>query len=963
MQQQQTLNEEAIFQIARRIQPPEALAAYLEQACGADQSLHARVLALLGSPGDADQFLEAPPSIFQMDSAATMDQTLVEKPGTQIGPYKLLEQIGEGGMGAVYVAEQKEPVRRKVALKVIKPGMDTRQVVARFEAERQALAMMNHPNIAKVLDAGATEAGRPYFVMELVKGLPITEFCDRQRLDTRERLQLFITVCQAVQHAHQKGLIHRDIKPSNVMVEMHDVLPVPKVIDFGVAKAIGQQLSEKTLHTGFNQMVGTPLYMSPEQAGQSSIDVDTRSDVYSLGVVLYEILTGHTPFESETLRSVGIDEMRRMIREVDPPRPSARVSTLEANALSTVSDCRQIDPRRFSQQLRGELDWIVMKALDKDRSRRYESASALGTDVQRYLNDESVLACPPSLIYGIVKTIRRHKIVLGSGLLVVAALLVGLIGTTWQTIEARQARELADRRFQEAERERDQARKNLRTAQLAVDELYLAITDQWRAAYDKDTTSTSEVENQIAEFYKQITRIQPSDPTLLKQKGKSLRRLADLVFRQSGNHRRVTSFGGFGNNPYGDELDPNLREAVGIFKDLIRRFPGEAEYRVNLATTYMWIRTKESCKQAITLMQPLVATWAPSDWPSRRNVPGHYHGGICLDWDCGCFANYHLVLADAHFGLGSILLSEGDLSEAEVEFGHAVDVWETASKYFPDVAWHHWGLGISNDTIGRVLHAKGRQSEAEKYLAAAERELRLTLEVKPDSVNALASLLVYLGRGDEAISTVQAVIRRFPADAPLYESLGNTYGALRKWSEAYDAFENANRLSDDQIHRNNLALYLVNFPKSNFYDPNRALSICEQLIEKEPNNCMGWSLLGQARLRLGDPKGAMDALSRALDFGHPYKARNLLFLAIAHHQARESNEAVRYYDRAITEMQIYDVSEASIPTEYIRELAAEVLGISDGSVDVRSHDQVESHLEFPSIETTPNAKLMPQQSN
>ena len=310
---------------------------------------------------------------------------ITERPGTIIGPYKLLEQIGEGGMGVVFMAEQTQPIQRKVALKIIKPGMDTQQVIARFEAERQALALMDHPNIARVLDAGTTESGRPYFVMELVRGVPVTDYCDRHRLSIRERLELFVTICQAVQHAHQKGIIHRDLKPTNVLVTQHDGRPLVKVIDFGVAKATGQKLTEKTLFTGFAQLIGTPLYMSPEQAELSAPDVDTRSDIYSLGVLLYELLTGSTPFESERLKAAAFDEMRRIIREEEPPRPSTRISTLAQQAISTVSEKRNSDPRHLSRLFQGELDWIVMKTLEKDRNRRYETASALAADVEHYL--------------------------------------------------------------------------------------------------------------------------------------------------------------------------------------------------------------------------------------------------------------------------------------------------------------------------------------------------------------------------------------------------------------------------------------------------------------------------------------------------------------------------------------------------------------------------------------------------
>jgi tetratricopeptide (TPR) repeat protein/serine/threonine protein kinase len=396
----------SIFCEARERRSAEERAAYLDEACGDDADLRARVEELLGAEPAVGNFLQGGSSHVKL--AGTVDDPVTERPGAVIGPYKLMEQIGEGGMGLVFVAEQQQPVRRKVALKVIKPGMDSRQVIARFEAERQALALMDHPNIARVHDGGETASGRPYFVMELVKGVPITEFCDQSQVAVRERLDLFVHVCQAVQHAHQKGIIHRDIKPSNVLVMSQDGTPVVKVIDFGVAKAIGQQLTDKTIYTQFAQMVGTPLYMSPEQAGQSGVDVDTRTDIYALGVLLYELLTGTTPFDKERLRKVDYDEMRRIIREEEPPRPSTRISTL-GQAATTASANRKSDPKRLSQLVRGELDWIVMKALEKDRNRRYETASAFAADVQRYLHDEPVLACPPSLRYRLRKFVRRNK--------------------------------------------------------------------------------------------------------------------------------------------------------------------------------------------------------------------------------------------------------------------------------------------------------------------------------------------------------------------------------------------------------------------------------------------------------------------------------------------------------------------------------------------------------------------------
>jgi serine/threonine protein kinase len=417
------MKAEEIFLAAVEKKKPGERAAYLEGACG-DAALRAQVVALLRSHEQAESFLEQPLFV----SSPTSDSAaLTDGPGTQIGPYKLLQQIGEGGMGTVYMTEQQEPVRRLVALKIIKPGMDSTQVIARFEAERQALALMDHPNIAKVLDAGTTESGRPYFVMELVKGIPITRFCDENQLTPRQRLELFLPVCQAVQHAHQKGIIHRDLKPSNVLVALYDDRPVPKVIDFGVAKATSQKLTERTLFTGFGSFVGTLEYMSPEQAKLNALDIDTRSDAYALGVLLYELLTGNTPLEHERLQQTALDELLRTIREEEPPKPSTRLSQ-SGEALSTISARRGTEPAKLGQMLRGELDWIVMRCLEKDRTRRYETANGLARDVERYLQDESVEACPPTAAYKLRKFARKNRRLLNTAAAFVVLLLLGCGG-------------------------------------------------------------------------------------------------------------------------------------------------------------------------------------------------------------------------------------------------------------------------------------------------------------------------------------------------------------------------------------------------------------------------------------------------------------------------------------------------------------------------------------------------------
>jgi tetratricopeptide (TPR) repeat protein len=417
---------ESVFAAAVALRADER-AAYLDRECAADPALRKHVEALLRAHDCSGHLLDRPVTGGPQPTAA---YDPCEQPGAVVaGRYKLLEAIGEGGMGEVWVAEQTQPVRRKVAVKLIKAGMDSKSVLARFEAERQALALMDHPNIAKVLDGGLIETGRPFFVMEYVKGVPITEYCDAARQSIPERLQLFVPVCQAIQHAHQKGIIHRDIKPSNILVAPYDDKPVPKVIDFGLAKAMHQSLTERTLHTAHETVLGTPLYMSPEQAQLNNLDVDTRTDIYSLGVLLYELLTGTTPLEKGRFKEVAWDEVRRIIREEEPPRPSTRLSSTAT--LPSVAVCRQTEPARLTRQVRGELDWIVMKALDKDRNRRYETANSFARDVERYLADEPVEACPPSARYRIGKFARRHRTALtaAAGLLLLLAAVVG--GLSW----------------------------------------------------------------------------------------------------------------------------------------------------------------------------------------------------------------------------------------------------------------------------------------------------------------------------------------------------------------------------------------------------------------------------------------------------------------------------------------------------------------------------------------------------
>ncbi len=555
---------------------PEERSGFLEQACAGDADLRRCVDRLLQAHDRPDSLLDAeavsdatPAPVLAEERGFDPASTAVaEGVGTMIGPYKLLQEIGEGGMGTVYMAQQTEPVKRLVALKLIKPGMDSRQVIARFEAERQALALMDHPNIARVFDAGTTDSGRPYFVMELVKGVPLTRYCDERRLTPRERLELFIPVCQAIQHAHQKGIIHRDIKPSNVLVALYDGKPVPKVIDFGIAKAAGQQLTEHTLVTGFGAVVGTLEYMSPEQAELNQLDIDTRSDIYSLGVLLYELLTGTTPLERKRLKEAAMLEVLRLIREEEPPRPSTRLSTTEE--LPSVAANRGLEPRKLSGLVRGELDWIVMKALEKDRNRRYETANGLAMDVQRYLSDEPVHACPPSAGYRLRKFARKYRTALRITVLFVMFLVLATAVSVWQAVLATQAKRQAETAERQALTERDRAEKSFRMARDAVDQLFTQVSQSPKLKAHAMEKFRKDLLQSAKEFYERFIREQFDAPSVRYDLGLAQYRLGEI-------HRELGNFAA---------AEGALTKSIALLGELVMEHPDVAEYQRDLAASY-----------------------------------------------------------------------------------------------------------------------------------------------------------------------------------------------------------------------------------------------------------------------------------------------------------------------------------------------------------------------------------------
>ncbi len=634
---------------------------YLAVACGEDSELRSQVDALLSASEQAGGFLQQP--------AVDRPQTAAFSPspeyiGTQIGPYKLLQQIGEGGMGTVYMAEQTEPIQRTVALKIIKIGMDSRQVIARFEAERQALALMDHPNIAKMLEAGATDTGQPYFVMELVKGISITSYCDQHQLSTKQRLNLFLSVCSAVQHAHQKGIIHRDLKPNNVLVADYDDRPVAKIIDFGVAKAVGQPLTERTMFTEFGQVIGTVEYMSPEQAKLNQLDIDTRTDIYSLGVLLYELLAGSTPFEKDRLRSAAFDEMLRIIREEEPVNPSTRLST--SLSLPSIAANRHLEPKKLTTLVRGDLDWIVMKSLEKDRTRRYETATGLAEDIQRYLIDQPVEARRPTRGYRLKKFVHRNKVVVLAGSAIALALMLGTVVSTWQALRA------------DSE------------AKIALDQEYIAKTQAARS-------------EQVAQFLKDMLQgVEPSvavgrDTTLLREVlDKSAARIskdlkdqpeveAELLWVIGNTYRAIGSDA---------QAKPIHREALTIYKRLQgNESPQIASLLNSLAGE---VSLPGNNTEAETLERESLTM--------RRKLLGNEHPQVAESLDFLAV----ILLRQALDGPDE--LKQKKLSEAEVLEREALAMRKRL------LGGEHVDVAQSLESLAGILQAQGRLRESETMI-------------------------------------------------------------------------------------------------------------------------------------------------------------------------------------------------------------------------------------------------------
>ncbi|HEX5052696.1 MAG TPA: serine/threonine-protein kinase [Planctomycetota bacterium] len=702
-----------MFQEALEL-PEAERGAYLDQACRGQRTLRRRIDLLLTAHGEAGVFLANP-------TGGRRGAAPEEQSGQQIGRYKLQQVIGEGGFGTVWMAEQQEPVHRQVALKIIKRGMDSKMVVARFEAERQALALMDHPNIAKVFDGGETPSGLPFFVMELVRGVPITTYCDEQHLDSHERLELFVQVCHAVQHAHQKGIIHRDLKPSNVLVELHDVVPVVKVIDFGVAKATNRRLTDKTMFTEFRQMMGTPEYMSPEQAEVSGLDVDTRADVYSLGVLLYELLTGSTPFAN--VRERGVLEMLRIIREEEAEKPSTRISTL-GERVAAVAKSRRVDARRLRRLVQGDLDWMVMKALEKDRARRYDTASAFAEDVRRFLAHEPVLAGPPGAGYRFRKYLRRHRVAVTAGGLVTLAVIGGAGAATWGLLDASEQRNRAVLAEEQAVARAGDA---ITAKELAVKETERANQERARAEAGEALAKQEALRaNTVVRIVEDM--LGAADPEQVKGKDYTVRQMLDAF--DHGLGARLTS------EP---AVEASVRHLLGRAY-LALGFAAKAEGHLERALEIDSVRAGEHSVEASRRMNDVAESMA-AQGRFTEAAAMHRSALAILEQELG---PDHADVAAQQINLAATLRDLGELDEAEALLQQALATGRRVAGEPSEL------VGKSLHNLAEVLRDLGRYPEAEKVNRQALEMLRAVLgEEHPTvaaSLNNLALILHSMGK-------------------------------------------------------------------------------------------------------------------------------------------------------------------------------------------------------------------------
>jgi serine/threonine protein kinase len=706
--------EAAIVEAARLLADAETRAAFLDAACRGNSDLRQRLETLLADVDAADAFFEPRQPPIGNEPPAPQPPP-ADSAGERIGPYKLLEKIGEGGFGVVYMAEQEQPMRRRVALKVIKPGMDTKQVIARFEAERQALAMMEHPNIARVYDGGSTESGRPYFVLELVRGIPITEFCDRNRLNFEERLKLFVSVCQAVQHAHQKGIIHRDLKPTNVLVTLDSGEPVAKVIDFGVAKALHQRLTEKTLFTGFAQMIGTPAYMSPEQAEMSQRDVDTRSDIYSLGVLLYELLTGCQPHPEKRLRNAGWAEMQRIISEEMPPKPSTRLSTMLEEERTSLLEKRREDPKRIGKVLRQELDWIVMKTLEKNPARRYETANGLAMDIRRYLEGRPIEAAPPSWSYLFSKLARKHKKTFAMAAVVVIVLLGASIFSTYQAVRATRAEKFAES-------------EGARSAQVArvMKDMLNGVGPS--VALGRDTKLLREILDKTVPRLKRLKRHPAVEAELRSTLGSVYSDLGEYAQAEAMHREALAIRRNLHKSDEHREVATSLHALAWTLFNLDRI--GEAEVTFRQALSIWSKLLPHDHPRVADSLNGLARTLAYK--PTLDESERLYRQALVIRKKA--WGTEHLDIAKSLHGLGLVLQKQG-------KFEESAQVLEEAVAMRRKLLGEHPGVAATLHILGTTLENQGKYQEAE----AARREAvalrtKLLSEDHPTVMESILSL-------------------------------------------------------------------------------------------------------------------------------------------------------------------------------------------------------------------------------